>query len=72
MADTRSWSSLGIVAVIALFTTLNWPWLAWFWGVGTLLLFLRAGALVLSARNAGADPEEHLHDDDSDAPPTQR
>lgn len=58
LADARSWRSLVIVGAIALFTTLNWPTLAWVWGAIVLLLFLRAGMLVLAARGASADPEE--------------
>ena len=58
LADASAWRSLGIVAVLALFTTLNWPSLIWLWGSVLVLLFLRAGGVVLAARAASADPEE--------------
>jgi hypothetical protein len=58
--DARSWRDLLIVTVIAALS-IHWlPWLRWCWGLVVAYLFVRAAALVLSARAAAADPEERL------------
>jgi hypothetical protein len=64
IADARGWRDLGLVTLFAAVTIWRWHWLGWLWGALVLLLFLRAGALVLSARAASADPEERLGEPD--------
>ncbi len=63
LADSRGWLSLLAVSLVAAGTIWRWHRLGWFWGAVVLLLFLRAGATVLSARAASADPEEDLKDE---------
>ena len=67
IADARAWRHLLVVVVLACVTIHARPWTGRVWAVVVALLFLRAGAWMLAARAAGADPEEKLHHD-GDAP----
>jgi len=70
IADARSWAALGVLTLLAGASVAWWRPFIWLWGTLVVLLFLRAGALVLSARAAGADPEGEPDKPDAKVEPT--
>jgi hypothetical protein len=69
LADGRAWRDLALVTLVAAATGWRWHWLAWAWGASVVLLFLRAGAIVASARASSNDPEEKLASSVDQTPP---